>query len=231
MTDPDIVSRDEWLVARRKLLAREKELTRELDALAAERRALPVVRVGKAYTFRSPDGPCTLGDLFGPHDQLVIYHFMFGPDWEDGCPSCSFWADGYDGIDVHLAARGTALAAVSNAPIETLEAYRKRMGWRFRWVSAGESGFSEDFGVTFREGGDYPQGYNYTGSRPDHEELPGVSVFLRLADGTVGHSYSTYGRGLDILNPAYRLLDLTPKGRDEGGLPWPMAWVRRHDEY
>lgn len=231
MTAPQIVSRDEWLEARRKLLSREKDFTRERDALSAARRDLPMVIVDKEYVFEATDGKKSLSDLFGPSRQLLVYHFMFGEDWQEGCPSCSFWADNYDRLDVHLAARDTALVATSNAPLSRLEDYKRRMGWSFVWVSTAGNDFSTDFGVTFpgkevRDG----RGYNYTDTAFS-EELPGVSTFLKLDDGRIAHSYSTYGRGLDILNMAYNLLDLTPMGRHEDGLPWPMAWLRRRDRY
>ncbi|MBO6758539.1 MAG: DUF899 domain-containing protein [Roseibium sp.] len=231
MASPNFVSRQEWLTARKALLAKEKAFTRKRDQLAAERRGLPMVLVEKHYVFASADGPKTLADLFGPHPQLVVYHFMFGETWQEGCPSCSFWADNYERLDVHLAARDTALVAISNAPLETLQAYRDRMGWTFEWVSTAGNSFGVDFGVTF-PGKTDPNGtgYNYTG-KVFAEELPGVSTFLKTEDGHIGHSYSTYGRGLDILNMAYNLLDLTPMGRHEEDLSYPMAWVRRRDRY
>jgi predicted dithiol-disulfide oxidoreductase (DUF899 family) len=220
-------SRADWLAERRALLAREKDFSRARDALSEARRALPAVRLDKPYSFQTETGPKSLGGLFGDRRQLIVYHFMFGSDWREGCPSCSFWADNFDGIGIHLAARDTALVAVSKAPLEKLLAYRSRMGWSFPWVSAGSSGFNEDFGVSFAgEGGEY----NFAPRKGSHSELPGISVFFREAD-TVFHTYSTYARGLDMLNGAYHFLDLTPLGRDEGGLPWPMAWVRRHDRY
>lgn len=231
MTTPKIVSREDWLEARKAFLAREKAFTRERDALSAARRELPMVIVDRDYVFDGPQGKASLSDLFGPHRQLVVYHFMFGETWEEGCPSCSFWADNYERLDVHLAARDTALVAISNAPLDRLQAYSRRMGWSFDWVSTAGNGFGVDFGVTFpdkqvRNG----QGYNYTDSAFS-EELPGVSTFLKLEDGRIAHTYSTYGRGLDILNMAYNLLDLTAIGRNEQDLPWPMAWLRRRDSY
>jgi predicted dithiol-disulfide oxidoreductase (DUF899 family) len=226
---PRVVSRAEWRTERLALLAEEKALDRARDALAARRRALPVVEVARDYRFADESGEVGLAGLFGGLRQLVVYHFMFGPDWAEGCPSCSFWADNFDGIDVHLRARDTALVAVSKAPLDRLLAYRKRMGWRFRWVSAGDCGFNEDYNVSFPPGSEGGE-YNFRPRRHSGSELPGISVFLR--DGErVFHSYSTYARGLDMLNGAYHFLDLTPKGRDEAGLPWSMAWVRRHDRY
>jgi len=232
MAAPNIVSRDEWLIARKELLAKEKTFNRDRDALSAERRTLPLVKIDEDYRFQSSSGEKTLADLFGPHNQLIVYHFMFGPDWEEGCPSCSFWADNFNGIAPHLAARNTSFAAISNAPLDILLAYKERLGWSFDWVSAEGSTFSADFGVSFydEESRSDGKGYNYTGNAP-LAELPGISVFTRLEDGTVCHSYSTYARGLDMLNGAYHFLDLTPNGRNESGLDFSMAWVRRHDQY
>jgi predicted dithiol-disulfide oxidoreductase (DUF899 family) len=228
-TLPRVVSRAEWRTERLALLAEEKAFDRARDALAARRRALPVVEVVRDYRFADEGGEVGLAGLFGGLRQLVVYHFMFGPDWAEGCPSCSFWADNFDGIDVHLRARDTALVAVSKAPLDRLLAYRKRMGWRFRWVSAGDSGFNEDYSVSFPPGSEGGE-YNFRPRTHPGSELPGISVFFREGE-RVFHSYSTYARGLDMLNGAYHFLDLTPKGRDEGGLPWSMAWVRRRDRY
>ena len=228
-----VTDRESWLAARLVLLDAEKAHQRAQDRLAEERRKLPRVRLTKPYAFREADRTVTLADLFGPHGQLVIYHFMFGPDWDQGCPSCSFWADNFDGIDLHLAARDTAFAAVSAAPWNKLAAYRARMGWRFRWLSSAGSGFNEDFNVSFPSeavaAGNLV--YNYRPGNFHGSEAPGLSVFERADDGDVLHFYSTYGRGLEAFNGAYHLLDLTPKGRNEGGLDWPMQWVRRHDQY
>lgn len=230
MERPRIVTRGEWLDERKALLEQEKAFTRERDRLAAARRALPMVEVADDYRFQSTDGEKSLADLFGPHSQLIVQHFMFGENWEEGCPSCSFWVDSFSGNSAHLAARDTAFVLVSNAPLEKLQAYRNRLGWDVRWVSAQGSTFSADFGVTFIEGDDRDRVYNYT-DEPYGEENPGMSVFVKLADGKVCHTYSTYARGLDILNSAYNLLDLTPKGRDEDGMDFTMAWLRRRDEY
>ena len=224
--------RNGWWRARR-ILAKEKELTRLRDQLAAERRELPWVRVEKAYVFDGPDGKETLAELFAGRSQLIVYHFMFGPDWEEGCKSCSFVADHFDGAIPHLNARDVAMVAVSRAPLARIEAFQRRMGWRFRWVSSYGSDFNYDFHVSFTPeemaGGEVY--YNYrTGEFPS-EEAPGVSAFYKDADGSVFHTYSTYARGLDILIGAYNLLDLAPKGRDEAALPWTMAWVRHHDRY
>jgi predicted dithiol-disulfide oxidoreductase (DUF899 family) len=228
-----IVSREEWLAARIKHLEDEKAFTRARDSLSARRRALPWVRVEKSYAFQTPDGEKTLSDLFGPHSQLIVSHFMFGPDWEQGCPSCSFWADGYDGLDIHLAHRDTAFVAISNTSLEKIERYRARMGWGFRWASSMGSDFNRDFQVGFapEEIASGEVYYNYAQQRFPSTEAPGMSVFHRPEPGVIVHTYSTYGRGLDMLNAAYHLMDLLPKGRDEEGLDFTMAWLRRHDQY
>jgi predicted dithiol-disulfide oxidoreductase (DUF899 family) len=232
MTD-ETVTREEWLAARRELLVEEKKLTRLRDEVSAKRRALPRVEIDKAYTFTGPDGEESLADLFGERSQLVIYHFMYGPEWDEGCPSCSFWADNFERIDVHLAARDISLVAVSRAEYGTLDAYRRRMGWTFKWVSSRGSDFNRDFGVTFtaeeRESGE--KIYNFGTLSFGVDEAPGISVFSKDDAGRVFHTYSTYARGLDMLNGAYHYMDLTPKGRDEAGLPYTMAWLRRRDQY
>jgi predicted dithiol-disulfide oxidoreductase (DUF899 family) len=206
---------------------------RAQDRLAEARRRLPRVRLAKDYLFREGTGTVPFSTLFGGHSQLIIYHFMFGTDWEQGCPSCSFWADNFDGIDSHLAARDASFAVISKAPWDKLAAYRARMGWRFRWLSASDTTFNEDFNVSFT-----PEAvasgqltYNYRPGNFHATEAPGLSVFERAPDGGVLHFYSTYGRGLEAFNGAYHLLDLTPRGRDEGALDWPQQWVRRHDQY
>lgn len=233
MSDPKLVSREEWTSARKALLADEKALMRQGDAVAARRRALPWTLVEKPYTFETTDGPATLADLFAGRSQLVVYHFMFGPDWKQGCHRCSFWADNFDGIDVHLAHRDTTFLAASNTALAKIESYRERMGWRFRWVSALGSDFNRDFHVSFARGelatGDAL--YNFGTGRPFFDEMQGLSVFAKLADGRVAHAYSTYARGIDVFNGAYQILDLTPKGRDEGEAPDPMFWLKRHDQY
>jgi predicted dithiol-disulfide oxidoreductase (DUF899 family) len=231
MTTPTVGSREEWLVARLALLAREKELNRLRDELAAQRRALPWIRVDKEYGFDGPDGRLHLADLFDGHSQLLVYHFMYGPGWDEGCPSCSFWADTFEGLTVHLAHRDVSFVCVSRAPLAQLEAYRARMGWTFPWYSSASSDFNVDFGVSFTPE-QQTDGATYNFARHDHppEEAPGISAFA-LVDGTVFHTYSAYSRGLDPLNGAYQLLDLAPRGRDEAGLEWPMAWLRRHDAY
>lgn len=226
-----IVSTDEWLTARRELLEEEKSFQKARDALAEKRRALPWREVPD-YEFETEDGVRHLSDLFGGCSQLLVYHFMYGPDWEAGCPSCSFWADSYDRTVPHLRARDVSLIAVSRAPLPKLLAYRDRMGWSFPWVSSAGSSFNFDFDVSFLaeqiESGDAR--YNYRPMQGSMEELPGLSAF-RKEDGAVYHTYSTYARGLDTFNTAYQLLDAAPNGRDEGGLDYPQAWVKRRDEY
>jgi len=232
MVRPAVATREEWRSRRLALLAKEKRLSRLRDELSRERRELPWVRVDEEYVFDTPDGERSLPEIFGSRSQLLVYHFMFGPDWTEGCPSCSFWMDSFDGVAVHLANRDVELVAVSRAPQERLDAYKRRMGWRFRWVSSLGNRFNFDFGVSFteeqrQEGAEY----NYAQVAQPQEELPGVSVFTKDAGGAVYHTYSCYARGLDVLNSAYQLLDLVPKGRDEQDLPWSMAWLRRHDSY
>jgi len=233
MQRTQVVPREQWLEARLALLAKEKELTRQRDRLAAERRRLPWVKIEKSYAFEGPDGRETLGDLFAGRRQLIVYHFMLGPGWEEGCKSCSFWADSYQGSVVHLAARDAALVAISRAPWKEIEAFRVRMGWIFPWLSSHGSDFNFDFGVSFKPEdpeSDAPN-YNFGTLRFGGEEAPGLSVFARGEDGALYHTYSTYARGLDALNGTYQLLDLCPHGRGEDGLDYPMAWVRHHDRY
>ncbi len=232
MAQHAIVSPSEWLKARKALLAKEKEFTRARDALSAARRELPWVKLGKDYLFEGPAGKETLADLFAGKNQLMIYHFMLGPDWVQGCPSCSFLADHFDGANIHLAQRDVSFVVVSRAPLAEIQAYKKRMGWKFKWVSSYGSNFNHDFHVSFtpEEKASGKVEYNYTVGEFPSEEAPGLSSFIKDG-GAVFHTYSTYGRGLDIIIGAYNMLDLAPKGRDEGALPWSMAWVRRHDEY
>jgi predicted dithiol-disulfide oxidoreductase (DUF899 family) len=232
MTTHTIVTRQDWITARRALLAKEKALTRQRDRLAAERRALPWVRVVERYEFDDDCGVVTLDDLFAGRRQLVIYHFMFAPEAETGCRSCAFWADHFDGIAPHLAARDTSLVAVSRAPLAKLRAQSRRLGWRFRWVSAGDRSFNLDYGVAFAQPGEAGGNvdYNYTLQHVPAPDMPGVSVFCR-EEGAVYHTYSCYSRGLDTLNAAYHYLDLTPTGRNEDALPYPMSWVRLRDRY
>jgi predicted dithiol-disulfide oxidoreductase (DUF899 family) len=228
-----IVSPAEWLEARRSLLAKEKQFTRLRDELSEARRQLPWERVTKHYVFEGSGGKETLADLFAGRSQLIVYHFMFDPDWEAGCKSCSFWADHFSGSVAHLRQRDVTLVAVSRAPLDKIEAFRKRMGWTFKWVSSFGNSFNHDFGVTFTEQ-DRQNGqvtYNYGRREYGSSEMPGLSVFAKDAGGAIFHSYSCYARGLDMINGTYQLLDLVPKGRDEASLPFTMAWVRHHDRY
>jgi predicted dithiol-disulfide oxidoreductase (DUF899 family) len=231
--DHPVVSHDTWIEARSRFLAKEKEFNRLRDELSAERRALPWERVDKPYLFEGPNGRETLANLFAGRSQLLVYHFMLGPDWEEGCKSCSFWADNLNGIDVHLAHRDVTLLAISSAPIDKINAYKQRMGWSLKWVSSAGCDFNHDYHVTFApeelEKGDVF--YNYAWAKSSGTERPGISVFYKSSDGTIYHTYSTYARGLDMVNGAYHCLDLVPKGRDEAALRYPMEWVRRHDKY
>jgi predicted dithiol-disulfide oxidoreductase (DUF899 family) len=228
-----VVSREEWLSARRALLDEEKALTRARAALAEKRRALPWVRLDTAYEFESADGPCTLADLFDGRSQLIVQHYMYGKDWDEGCKSCAFWADQFDPAVVHLNARDVSFAAVSQAPRATIAPFQARMGWTFNWVSSAPSNFSNDFHVWYTPeqiaAGEtcynFQEGLNYG------EHAPGISVFARDDAGAVYHTYSCYARGLDPLNGCYQLLDLVPRGRNEDDLPMPMSWVRLHDRY
>lgn len=228
----NVVNREEWLEARLALLAEEKELTRKRDELNRKRRGLPWVRMEKNYVFEGPNGPQTLGELFGAHSQLIVYHFMLGANWEEGCRSCSFLADHFDGPLVHLAHRDVAFAVVSQAPQGRIAAFQKRMGWRFHWVSGMANEFQRDFGVHFtKEELASEVTYNYRVGKFGLEEAPGLSVFARNATGEIFHTYSTYARGLEGLIGTYHFLDLVPKGRGEDGLQFTMAWVRHHDQY
>ena len=230
---PKVVPQAEWLAARKELLRKEKEFTRLRDELSRQRRELPWEKVEKQYVFEGPTGKETLADLFGGKSQLIVYHFMLGPDWKEGCPSCSFLADHFNPSVVHLAARDVQLVAVSRAPLPQIEAFEKRMGWTFKWVSSYGSDFNYDYQVSMSkdEAGSGQAYYNYTMQKFPSEERPGASVFYKDAAGDIFHTYSTYGRGLDILVGAYNWLDLVPKGRDEEGLAHTMAWVRHHDRY
>ncbi len=227
-----VVSHDEWIKARKDFLAKEKEFTHLRDQLSQQRRELPWERVEKDYVFEGPECRVTLSDLFAGKSQLVVYHFMFDPSWEAGCKSCSFWADNYNPIIVHLNHRDANLVAVSRAPLAKLQAYRKRMGWSFTWVSSSSNDFNFDYQVssTPAEVANGESHYNYRASKMTGER-PGISVFHKDAEGNIFHTYSTYERGLDMLNGAYHILDLLPKGRDEKGLKFTQEWVRRHDEY
>jgi len=233
MDRPKIVSRDEWLAARKQHLSKEKEFTRLRDSLSADRRELPWVMVEKNYVFDGPKGKEMFADLFDGRSQLIIYHFMFGPEWQEGCKSCSFLADHIDGSVVHLAHRDVTFVVVSRAPLAKLEAFKKRMGWRFKWVSSFGNDFNRDYHVSFpndeiASGKVY---YNFEMQSFPSEEAPGASVFYKDGSGDIFHTYSAYARGLDMLVGAYNYLDLVPKGRDEVGLDYTMAWVRHHDRY
>jgi predicted dithiol-disulfide oxidoreductase (DUF899 family) len=229
-----IVSREQWTAAREQLLKQEKELTRLRDQVSARRRELPWVKVEKNYVFDGPDGKATLADLFEGRGQLVVRHFMFGPEWEEGCVGCSFAADHLDGALVHLEHHDVTVVVVSRAPLAKIEAFRRRMGWRFRWVSSFESDFNYDYHVSFTPeqvaAGDVS--YNYTRTARAGEEMPGTSVFYKTADGTIVHTYSAYARGNEPMLGTYSILDLTPNGRNETGLNGNLTdWVRLHDRY
>lgn len=220
---PQVVSRSEWLNARRQLWLHEKAFTHQRDALSAARRALPWVQVTADYRFETDQGSRSLGELFEGRSQLLVYHFMFGPGWSEGCPGCSFLADHFDGVNLHLQAKDVRLVAVSRAPVAEFQGFKRRMGWRFDWVSSQGSTFNSDFGVAPGDGQ-----YNYEPYTGDETELPGLSVFYQDAEGVVFHTYSSFARGLDILVGTYNFLDLLPKGREEEGT---MDWVRHHDRY
>lgn len=226
------VGREEWLEARRVLLEEEKALTRARESLAEKRRALPRVLIEEDYRFDTQRGTATLRDLFGGRSQLIVQHFMFAPDWEDGCPSCSFWTDNLQGALPHLAARDVSFVAVSQAPLEVIVPFKARMGWRHDWASAAGSSFSNDYHVWYtpEQIAAGETAYNFQPGLHYGEHAPGFSVYQREGD-KVFHTYSCYARGLDTLNGTYQLLDLVPKGRDEADLPAPMAWVRLHDKY
>ena len=231
-TQHQVVSRDEWLKARMAHLQAEKEFTRHRDELSRQRRELPWERVETNYVFEGPYGPESLADLFAGRNQLIIYHFMLGPNWEEGCKSCSFLADHFDATRIHLAHRDVTFAVVSQAPMPRIRAFQKRMGWRFHWVSAYANSFQRDYGVHFtKEELAGEVNYNYGRQRFGAEEAPGLSVFSKNEAGAIFHTYSTYGRGLDALIGTYQFLDLVPKGRDEDGLAFTMSWVRHHDKY
>jgi predicted dithiol-disulfide oxidoreductase (DUF899 family) len=230
--DRRVVSQKKWLVARKKLLAKEKKFSKLRDALNLERRRLPWVKIEKEYVFDGPDGRETLAELFNGKSQLIVYHFMFGPGWGDGCPHCSFWADHYDSVRFHLGQRDTAFAVVSRASRKEIEPFQKRMGWRFKWVSSFNTDFNFDFNVSFTpeqiRSGVLP--YNYGKVKMKIDELQGVSAFYRDRHGDIYHTYSSYARGIDLMNTTYNFLDLTAKGRDEKP-DAPQDWVRYHDKY
>jgi predicted dithiol-disulfide oxidoreductase (DUF899 family) len=230
---PKVVSQTEWLAARKELLQKEKELTHLKDAVSAARRKLPWVKVEKNYVFDGPHGKLSLADLFDGKSQLIIYHFMFGPDWQEGCPSCSFNMDHTDGALPHLAQRDVSFAAISRAPYPKLEAFKKRMGWRFPWVSSNANDFNRDYHVVFskEELATGQVEYNYELAPFPSEEAPGISVFYKDENGNIFHTYSAYARGTESTVGTYNYLDYVPKGRDEDSLPFTMAWVRHHDRY
>jgi len=233
LTHPNVASHDEWLAARKKFLVKEKEFTRLRDELSRQRRALPWEKVEKQYVFEGPKGKETLADLFDGRSQLIVYHFMLGPGWKEGCPSCSYLADHFDGPSLHLANRDVTLAVISRAPLSEITAFKKRMGWKFHWVSSNESDFNYDYHVSFtqEERAAGKVSYNYTEMSFPSEEGPGLSAFFKDANGEIFHTYSNYARGLDIFVGAYNFLDHAPKGRGEEGLAHTMAWVRHHDRY
>ena len=226
----EVVPLEAWIDARIALLAEEKEFTRRRDELSRRRRALPWEAVTKAYSFEGPDGSETLAEFFAGRSQLIVYHFMFEPEVDEGCPHCSFWADNFDPVIVHLNARDVTLVAVSRAPYAKLAAYRERMGWGFKWLSSGESDFNADLGVFFTPEAEDERVYNYATIAPGRSDREGLSVFVKDGAGAVFHTYSAYARGIDLVNTAYNYLDLTPRGRGEEGRA-PQYWVRRHDRY
>jgi predicted dithiol-disulfide oxidoreductase (DUF899 family) len=229
----EVVSPREWIGRRKELLRKEKEFTKLRDELSQQRRELPWEKVDKEYVFDGPGGRQTLSDLFAGNSQLIVYHFMFGPGWEAGCPSCSYLADHFDGSLVHLANRDVTLAVISRAPLPQIETFQKRMGWKFRWFSSFANDFNYDYHVSFtkEESAAGKVNYNYDTVEFPSEEGPGVSVFYKNDAGEIFHTYSSFARGLDILVGTYNFLDLAPKGRDEDNLAFSMAWVRHHDRY
>jgi predicted dithiol-disulfide oxidoreductase (DUF899 family) len=229
----NVVSKEEWLAARKELLVKEKALTRQTDAVAWERLNLPWEKVEKNYVFEGPNGRKSLADLFDGRSQLMVYHFMFGPEWKEGCPSCSLLADHFDGVTTHLANRDINLVAVSRAPYSLIEPFKTRMGWKFKWISSNGSDFNFDYHVSFTkdEIENKNMYYNYGQNAFPADEAPGVSVFYKDAAGNIFHTYSTFARGAEALLGVYNFFDMSPKGRDEESLPWPMAWVRHHDKY
>ena len=231
--DHAVVSREEWLAARKALLAKEKQFTRQRDQLSRERRELPWVKVEKKYVFDGPKGKETLADLFDGRSQLVVYHFMFNPEADAGCPHCSFWADNFNGVTVHMNHRDVTFVAISRAPLAKLEAFKKRLGWSFKWLSSGGTDFNYDYGASFtpEQIRDKAVVYNYQNADMDMADREGTSVFYKDASGAVYHTYSAYARGIDILNTAYNYLDFVPKGRDEDELEFTQSWVRYHDKY
>jgi predicted dithiol-disulfide oxidoreductase (DUF899 family) len=228
----EVVSRQDWITARKALLKTEKDFTHMRERLAEERRALPWEKVEKEYVFEGENGKETLADLFGKKSQLVMYQFMFAPEWEEGCPHCSFWADHYDGMLPHLNARDVSFVVVSRAPFTKIERFKKRMAWRFKWVSSGQTDYNYDFQASFRPEDIERKAvfYNFQTTDLPLTDREGISVFYKEGDGTIFHTYSTYARGIDPVNPTYQFLDLVPKGRDEKP-DNPQDWVRYHDRY
>ena len=233
ISNHQVVEHEQWLSARTAFLAKEKEFTRLRDELSRQRRELPWERIEKAYVFEGPNGRETLADLFAGRSQLIIYHFMFGPGWDAGCPNCSFWADNFNGIDTHLKHRDISFLAISRAPLPDLEKYRKRMGWSFKWVSSNGNDFNFDFKASFtsEEVANGVADWNYSEQKPGSSEVVGISVFYKDSDRQIFHTYSCFQRGVDMMNGAYHYMDLSPKGRDEADQRPTMAWLRRHDEY
>ncbi len=232
MTTHTIVNHEDWVEARTALLTKEKEFNKLRDELAQARRDLPWEKVDEEYLFEGPNGNESLADLFDGRSQLIVYHFMFGPNWEEGCKSCSFMADHFDPTIIHLNQRDVSMVVISNGPLDRIQAFQKRMGWTFKWMSALGTSFNSDYNVSFTE--EELKGeitYNYKQQASSMDELPGLSVFVRDKDGTIYHTYSTYARGLDPMLTTYQYLDLVPKGRDEAELPFSMAWIDFHDSY
>lgn len=235
MADPNhkVVSHAEWIEARKQFLVKEKEFTKLQDELSRQRRELPWERVEKRYVFDGPAGQETLSDLFAGRRQLAVYHFMFAPDWEEGCKHCSFWADNFNGTDVHLRHRDVTLVAISRAPLDKLERFKRRMGWSFKWLSSGATDFNYDYRVSFTPA-ELAAGeidWNYRRRKATLSDTVGISAFYKDAGGNVYHTYSAYERGVEPINGAYHFLDLMPKGRDEAGLDFAQSWVRHHDRY
>ncbi|MBX9693704.1 MAG: DUF899 domain-containing protein [Cyanobacteria bacterium] len=234
MPDQKVVSREEWIERRKELLKKEKEMTHLRDQLTKERQELPWVKVDKNYQFDGPDGKVTLAELFDGKSQLIVYHFMFQPDWTEGCKTCSLIGDHYEPIVLHLRQRDTNMVTISRASIERLEAFKQRMEWTFTWVSSLESDFNQDFNVSFpgEVMGDNEVYYNYRMIKSfPSTEGPGMSVFFKDQDGTIYHTYSCFARGLEQFLMVYNLLDMVPKGRDEDGFVYGTEWVRHHDKY
>jgi predicted dithiol-disulfide oxidoreductase (DUF899 family) len=231
--DHKVVSHKEWIAARKAFLVKEKQFTRLRDELSRQRRQLPWEKVEKEYVFDGPNGKETLAELFDGKSQLIIYHFMFDPTWKEGCFACSFWADNFNGLGVHLKHRDATMLAISRASLPKLQAFQKRMKWSFKWVSSYHADFNFDYGVSFlpKDWKNGPVSYNYVSEKISSGERPGISVFYKNAGGEIFHTYSCFARGLDMMNNVYQYLDLTPKGRDEDKLDFTMAWLRYHDRY